>query len=115
MAGKNKKSKMAKINMDNELYILPSKTEDMENFVMKFKVDMMEHVINRIKYAIDQKLPIIEIFQFKDSPFIITISKSEFKSNLDLIHNFLMENQIYELCEDVNKLQENLKNKTDEK
>lgn len=109
------KKKKATVKSENELYILPSLNDEMRNFVTKFKIDMMEHIINSIKYAIENNLQIVEVFQFKNSPFVITIAEKEFGMNLDHIHKFLMENEIYELCENIEKLQQILKNKTDEK
>ena len=109
------KKKSADTTEENELYILPSINDDMTLFVTKFKIDMMEHVVNSIKYAIKNKLSIVEVFQFKNSPFIITISEKEFGQNLNHIHNFCMENEIYELCPKIEQLQQILKYKTDEK
>ena len=109
------KKKSANTTEENELYILPSINDEMTLFVTKFKIDMMEHVVNSIKYAIKNKLPMVEVFQFKNSPFIITISEKEFGQNLNHIHNFCMENEIYELCPKIEQLQQILKYKTDEK
>lgn len=109
------KKKTAKMKSENELYILPSSNDEMKLFITKFKIDMMEHIIISIKYAIDNKLSLIEVFQFKNSPFVITLSEKEFGANLEHIHKFFMDNEIYELCKKIEKLQEILKKKTDEK
>ncbi len=108
------KKKQANLK-ENELYILPSPNEEMKSFVSKFKVDMMEHIISSIKFAMENKLPIIEVFQFKNSPFVITISEKEFGSNLAHIHKFFMDKEIYELCPKIEELQKILKHKPDEK
>lgn len=100
---------------DNELYVLPSPNDEMRTFVNKFKVDMMEHVVSSIKFAIENKLSIVEVFQFKNSPFVITIAEKEFDLNLEHIHKFYVDNEIYELCPKVEKLRKLLKNKIDEK
>jgi len=94
---------------ENELYILPSPNDEMRNFVNKFKVDMMEHIVSSIKYAIENKLSIVEVFQFKNSPFVVTIAKKEFGANLDHIGKFYADNQIYELCPRVEQLRETIK------
>ena len=94
---------------ENELYILPSPNDEMRKFVSKFKVDMMEHVVSSIKFAVDNKLPIVEVFQFKDSPFVVTINDREFMPNLSHIKQYYMENEMYELCTRVEKLCETLK------
>ena len=87
----------------------------MKEFIIKFKIDMMEHVVHSIKYAIDNNLTIVELFQFKNSPFVITISDKEFNKNLAHIHDYFMKNEIYELCPNIKQLQEILKNKNNEK
>ena len=87
----------------------------MRDFVKKFKIDMMEHIITSIKFAVENKLPIVEVFQFKGSPFVVTISAKEFEPNLAHINQFYLDHQIYELCPRVEGLRELLKNKSDEK
>lgn len=109
------KKKKATVKLENELYIIPSPNDEMRSFVNKFKVDMMEHIVNSIKYAVDNKLAIVEVFQFKNSPFIVTIAEKEFDTNLNHIHKFCMENEVYELCPKIEQLQQILKHKTDEK
>lgn len=111
MVKKNKATK----ELENELYILPSPNDEMREFVSEFKVDMMEHIVCSIKFAIKNKLRMVEVFQFKNSPFVITIAEKEFGTNLEHIHKFYMDNEIYELCPTVEKLQKILKNKIDEK
>lgn len=112
MVKKNRKTTAMK---ENELYILPSPNEEMRKFVTKFKVDMMEHVVSSIKFAVDNKLPIVEVFQFKDSPFVVTINDREFMPNLSHIRQYYMENEMYELCPRVEKLCETLKTHEKEK
>lgn len=102
-------------NIENELYIIPSSSNEMRTFVSQFKIDMMEHVVSSIKFAVEQKLPLVEVFQFKDSPFVITIAEKEYISNLQNINKFYRDNQIFELCPKIEKLCEILKNKPDEK
>lgn len=110
-----KKKKRAVRIKENELYVIPSPTEEMRTFVTKFKVDMMEHVVSSIKFAVENKLTIIEIFQFKNSPFVITMNEKEFETNLDHIRKYYMDNQIFELCPRIEQLQQLLKRKINEK
>jgi hypothetical protein len=103
-----KKNKTATAN-ENELYIIPSPNEEMRKFVAKFKVDMMEHVVSSIKFAIDNKLSLVEVFQFKNTPFVVTINATEFMPNLSHIHKFYMDNEMYELCKRIEVLCETIK------
>lgn len=111
MVRKNKQTSLK----DNELYILPSPSEEMRTFVNKFRIDMMEHIVSSIKFAIEHELPIVEVFQFKNSPFVVTIAEREFEPNLEHINKFYVENEMYELCPKVEVLRQLLKKKTDEK
>ena len=100
---------------ENESYILPSPNKEMRDFVGKFKVDMMEHVVSSIEFAIDNKLSIVEVFQFKNSPFVVTINEQEFEPNLSHINQYCKDNEIYELCAKVEKLRKILQRKNNEK
>lgn len=100
---------------DNEVYILPSNNDEMKLFIEKFKVDMMINVISSIKYAVDNKLSVVEVFQFKNSPFVVTISDQEFVQNIEHISKFCRDNEIFELYPKIDQLSQILKNKTNEK
>jgi len=107
--------KKKKMIIENEAYILPSSNDEMRSFVKKFKVDMMENVVGSIKFAIENKLQIVEVFQFKNSPFVVTINEKEFIPNLSHIRKYYTDNEMFELCPRVEQLLEILKRKTNEK
>lgn len=109
-----KKSKKT-TSKENELYILPSSSDEMRTFISKFQIDMMEHIVSSIKFAIENKLHIVEVFQFKNSPFVVTISEKEFDLNLDHINYFYTNHEMYELCPKIEQLRKLLKKKNDEK
>lgn len=94
-----------------ETYILPSDNNEMRDFVKKFKLDMMENIVSNIKSAIENKLDIVEVFSFKKSPFVVTISQKEFDINLEHIEKFYKDNQIFESLPRVQKVRQLLKNK----
>lgn len=100
---------------ENEPYVLPKETKELQRFITKYKVDMTEHAVSSIEFAIKHKLPIVEIFQFKDSKFVVTVCPKEFESNLDTIYKFYLENEHYELCKRVVKLREKLTKGVNEK
>lgn len=96
-------------------YILPSVNKDLSVFIDNYKNDMLEQVVASISYALENGLSIIEVFQFKNSQFVVRISEHEFESNLENIYNQYMKDEAYELCSKVSKLRELLKKKNDEK
>lgn len=91
-------------------YILPSENAELEFFIKQFKVEMMEQVVSSIEHAIKNQLPLIEIFQFKNSDFVITVSDKDYLPNLDNIFNYYMSHEVYEHCPRVIELQKTLIN-----
>jgi len=98
-----------KLNIEPETYILPSDNDEMRKFVSKFKVDMMEHVVSNIKFAIKNKREMVEVFAFKNTSFVVTISVKEFDENLAHIEKFYTEKEIFELIPAITKTRELLK------
>ena len=96
---------------EHETYILPAINDEMESFIGKFKIDMMYHIVDSIEYAIEHKLNMIELFSFKKSDFVITLSEKEFDNNLSHIKEYYQKLQLFELCPRIEELQKLLKNK----
>lgn len=95
-------------DVENDPYILPSNNKELEQFIAKYKVDMTEQVVSSIEFAFKHNLSIIEIFQFKGSNFVVTISPQEFDTNLENIYNFYLREERYELCPRIVKLRQKL-------
>lgn len=102
-----------------EKYILPSDHLELEKFSKEFKMDMMAHILNSIEEAVKYGLPLIEVFQFKNSDFVITLSNKDYLTNLENIFSYCLKNEKYEYCDRLVRLQkilkENSDSKTDEK
>lgn len=97
-------------------YVLPSDNKELLNFAQKFKVEMMEQIVNSIEYALKNKLSFVEVFQFKNSDFVITLAEKDYLTNLDNIFNYYLKNEVYEYCPRVAELQKSLQSKpNDEK
>ena len=97
------------------LYVLPSENKDLQSFSKKFKVDMMEQVVGIIEFAVEHDLPIIEVFQFKNSDFVITLSEKDYLTNLDNIYIYYMQQEEYENCPKVVRLRKTLQEKSSRK
>jgi hypothetical protein len=93
-------------------YVIPSDNKELQSFSHQFKFDMMEQVIGIISFAVEHNLPIIEVFQFKNSDFVITLSEKDYLTNLDNIYSYYIEKEAYEYCPRVVKLQKTLKEKS---
>ena len=92
-----------------ESYILPSGDNELRSFSQQYKVDMMEQVVSSIEAAVSNKFPAIEVFQFKNSEYVITLLAKDFLSNLDNIYEYYMSHEVYEFCPRVIQLQKTLK------
>jgi|ERR1039458_7880158 hypothetical protein len=100
-------------NISFEKYILPSRHSELELFSRQFKTDMMEHVLNSIEIAVSQNLPLVEVFQFKNSDFVITLSDRDYLTNLENIFTHFLEREKYEHCDRLVRLQKTLKEKVE--
>lgn len=94
------------------LYVLPSENKELQFFSRKFKVDMMEQVVKAIEFAVEHRLPFIEVFQFKNSDFVITLSERDYLNNLANIYKYFLEKEVYEYCPRVIQLQKTIKSTT---
>jgi hypothetical protein len=90
--------------------ILPSDNTIMENYIKKNKIKLTEQTLSSIEYAIQNKLPFIEVFGFKNSDFIIAIAQKDYLVNVDHIYKFYLDSEHYELCPRVVRLQSLLQN-----
>jgi hypothetical protein len=90
-------------------YVLPADNDELLSFTLKNKTSMMEQVVNSIEYAVSLNLPIVEVFQFKNSDFVITISEKDYITNIDNIFSYYMKSEKYEYCPRVVELQKTLK------
>lgn len=73
---------------------------------------MMEHVAEAIEYAVINRLPLVEVFQFKNSDFVITVFEKDYLSNIDNIYDYYMKQEVYECCPRIIKLRKTLKEKS---
>ena len=89
-------------------YPLPSGEDDLRSFINIKKTDMMEQTVDSIEYALNNNLPTVEIFQFKDSEFVIILSDKEFLLNLEHIYDYYVSNEMYEFCGRVLNLKKRL-------
>ena len=90
-------------------YVLPADNNELEIFARKFKPSLMDQVVKSIEFAVNNDLPSVEVFQFKDSDFVITIMQKDFLNNLDNVYSFYIKNESYEKCPRVVTLQQTLK------
>jgi len=92
----------------HKLYTLPSNFNEMNKFIEVNKIQLMEHIVASIEYAIDKKLSFVELFSFNDSDFVVTLPKDQFKENLENVYQYYIEKEHYELCIRVKNVEQKL-------
>jgi len=100
--------KKKNVNPILKQYQLPSENKDLQSFIDSKRVDMMEQAISSIEYALDNDLPLVELYQFKNSEFVVMISDKEFLTNLEHIYDYYINNEMYELCKRIVGLKKRL-------
>lgn len=106
---------MAKVKM-YVTQLLPSEFDELEQFIIQNKNLLTNQVTDSIEHAIQNDLSVVEVFNFKDSDFIITLQSETFMENLNNIYKYYIDSEQYEKCKHVKDLELLLNNKnTNEK
>lgn len=106
---------MAKPKTFHQTLELPSEFSVMDDYIGKYKSKLTEQVVASIEFAINHDLSNVEVFNFQGTEFIVVLSSSTFKENLDNIMAYYIGSEQYEFCTRVTKVQNLLKHeKTNE-
>ena len=93
---------------------LPSDYCQMESLIKINKIKLMEQVVSSICYAVENNLNAIEVFNFKDSDFIVVLDRNSFESNLNTIYNYYISSEVYEHCGRVLNIKQQLNQKNEQ-
>ena len=93
---------------------LPSDYCQMESLIKINKIKLMEQVVSSICYAVENNLNAIEVFNFKDSDFIVVLDRNSFESNLNTIYNYYISSEVYERCGRVLNIKQQLNQKNEQ-
>lgn len=93
-----------KINTSPETINLPSNNVDMEKFIVDHREYLYQNIVDNIEYAVNSKQIVAKIFEFENSPFVISIEHKNFRENLDHIFNESLNGEKYELCAKIKSL-----------
>jgi len=94
---------------------LPSDYSQMEGLIKVNKIKLMEQIVSSICYAVKNNLNAIEVFNFKDSDFIVVLVRDSFESNLNSIYNYYISSETYEHCGRVLNIKQQLNQKNEQK
>jgi hypothetical protein len=93
---------------------LPSDYDQMESLIKSNKIKLMEQIVSSICYAVDNNLNAIEVFNFKDSDFIVVLDRNSFEDNLNNIYEYYISSEKYEHCGRVLNIKQQLTNKNEQ-
>ena len=96
---------------DNKIIILPSDNDNLEKFIKKYKLVLLEHSLDTIEYAIENNLNTIEVFKFQNSDFVVILNYVDYLINLNSIYEYYLKNEMYEFCPRITRLQKILTRK----
>ena len=87
---------------------LPSDYSEMESYIQKNKVKLMQQIVLSVQHALDNNYPSIEVFTFQRSDFIVILNRSNFKDNIDNIYEYYIATEQYEYCDRLVKLKKQI-------
>lgn len=81
------------------------------NAYMKVNIiNLMDHIVKSIDYAVNKNLPTIDLFNIDSTDYVIQLDNTSFRENLDYIYNYFINNELYEHCMKVCKVRDKLNN-----
>lgn len=83
---------------------LPKNNIEMERFINENRTELYKIVVDNIEYAMDNKEPSAEPFQFEGGSFVVLINQRSFGENLEHIFDYCLKNEQYELCAKIKTL-----------
>jgi len=83
---------------------LPSDDAELKVYLSKNKIKMTEQVLDSIEHSLENNLDSIEVFSFKGSDFIVTLHGDCFLENVENIYKFYVDEEKYELCNRVKRI-----------
>ena len=69
--------------------ILPSNESELDGYISKNSIKLMETILSSIEYALNKKMSVVEIFKFKNSDFVITLNSKNFEENVQNIDHII--------------------------
>lgn len=77
---------------------IPSEFNLMNQFLESKKLECTEHVVASIEYAHNRKMDHIQLFEFENTDYVISLNSSTFNENLDNIYDYYIDSEQYEYC-----------------
>lgn len=99
-----KKKSSSKVTLKYQVIELPSDNREMEDYVLKNRLEINQKMLDSIEYAVKNKLAGIEVFCFKGSNFVVVLNQKDFKESLENIYDFSMNKEKFEICIRAKKL-----------
>lgn len=88
--------------------ILPSEFKKLEDYVVKNKSILTEQIVDSISHAIEKKMTSVEVFNFRNTDYIIVVGIETFDENLKNIYDYYINTEQYEFCKRIVEVQQKL-------
>ena len=95
---KNPPSKKRSSGKKVKIVVLPVENSEMEKYVDQNRPYINNILLDTFDFAIRNKMTGIEVFGFKDTNFVVVVSRKDFRDNIQNIYDFSLENEDYENC-----------------
>ena len=89
-------------------FVLPKDNDDLVKFIQSDKTKLTERVVDAIAFGIDNKLDLVEVFEFYDTNFVITLDKKLYLENLENIYAWYISSEKYELCSRIKPIKDKI-------
>jgi hypothetical protein len=108
---KNPRSKSgSKVKLKNsyEVIELPSSNDEMEKYLETHRHEINSRILNNIEYGIKNRMPVVEIFSFKNSNFVVLMNQKDFRENIQNIIEFSKKHDDFKICRQAKQVMQKL-------
>jgi hypothetical protein len=102
------KDEIDSLKKSRKVIELPSNNDAMEKYVEKNRPEINEAIVDSIEYAVNRRLGGVEVFCFKNSNFVVILTRKDFKENLENIFEYSLHNELFEVCGKVKRIKDKL-------
>ena len=87
---------------------IPSDNLDMEVFINENKENLMNHILDRICYAVDNNMDCVELFSFEKTKYYVLLYNKDYAMTLEHVFSYFIENEMYESCQKAKNIKDKM-------
>jgi hypothetical protein len=105
---RSKSGSKTKSKNSYEVIELPSSNDEMEKYLETHRHEINSRILNNIEYGIKNRMPVVEIFSFKNSNFVVLMNQKDFRENIQNIIEFSKKHDDFEICRHAKQVMQKL-------